>query len=146
MKHQITPEQFSANEDAPSAILDAPFKAFLLPYHAEAGAYVTLALPNNFDNAIRFRVHFLKSGGATRMGVDVGFNFYPLTPTSTVAGSVACDMIGSDGEVTTSDWCNVSADLITGTMISMKVAPSLEETTEDEATVIAMIEVDLGVY
>ena len=80
------------------------------------------------------------------MGVDVGFNFYPLTPTSTVAGSVACDMIGSDGEVTTSDWCKVSADLITGTMISMKVAPSLEETTEDEATVIAMIEVDLGAY
>ena len=48
MKHQITPEQFNANDDAPSAILDAPFKAFLLPYHAEAGAYATFAFEFTF--------------------------------------------------------------------------------------------------
>jgi len=146
MKHQVTPEQFNTNEDAPSTIVEYPIKALSLPYNAEAGAYASLALPNNFDKAIRVRAHFLKSGGATRMGLDIGFNFYPVNPTNFVYADVACDVNGPDGQVTTSDWCVVSAEALSGTMVSVKITPKLDKTTEDEATVVAMLEVDFGSF
>ena len=147
MKHQITPEQFNLNEDVPSTTTEYPVKAISFQYNPEAGAYASLSLPNDFDNMIRARVHFLKQGGATRMGVDISFNFYPVHPTNFVSASVAEDVYGPDGQITTSDWVDLSAGGdVGGNMVSVKIMPKLDETTENEDTIIAMVEIDFGSY
>ncbi len=146
MKHHITPEQFSANEDAPSAIIEAPFKFIRMPYNAEAGGYATVAMPDNWDGKIAARVRFVRNGVATSMGASVACNGHPQSPTNSAQASVAADVTGASDGIILSNIAEMDCSALSGHTISVKVSPDLSTTTEDEPIDIALVELFIGTY
>lgn len=146
MKHYITPEQFSANEDAPSAIVEAPFKFIRMPYNAEAGGYATVAVPDNWDGKIAARVRFVRNGVATSMGASVYCNGHPITNTNEAHCEVVADVTGSDGGIVLSNIVEMDCSALSGHTMSVKVSPDLATTTEDQPIDIALVELFIGTY
>ena len=145
MKHYITPEQFNANEDAPSAIIDFPMKFIRMPYSAEAGGRAVVKVPNEWCGKIQAAVHFVCNGNIDA-GATISIDGYPLTPTNNASGSVSADVSGSAGSIVRSTIADLDCSNLSGHTFVVKVAPNLSTSTVDEPVDIALVELSLGTY
>lgn len=146
MKHTITPEQFTENTDAPSELIDFPYRYLRMPYSEEAGGYAMVKVPDNWDGKISARVLFNRNGEGETAGAFVSLDFYPRSLTNTATGYVTADVSGSAHEVVQSNIVALDCSGCSGHCFTVKVGPDMNTTTEDAPIDVVMVELFIGTF